>query len=695
MAKRFLIQIAIVLLSAVAAPALAVEEAPAWRPPAVPLIVHDPYFSIWSPSDRLTDSWPMHWTGVRHALCSMVRVDGKAYRLMGTDPRQAAAMEQVGLKVLPTRTIYDFEAAGVHVQLTFTTPMLPQDLDLVSRPLTYLTWQVRAVDNRQHDVALYYDNSVELVVNEPRQRVVWSRPQVPGLAVMRVGSAEQAVLQKVGDNLRIDWGYLYVAAPAGDGVSTSIVNHVDARCGFAQDGQLAQSGAASDNGENDFAVTACMFRLGQVGQQAVSRHIMVAYDDLYGIEYLGAKLQAYWQRNGMGAKELLQTAAKQYDELAKRCEAFDRDLMADMTRVGGEGYANLCALSYREAVAGHKLVASADGRPMLFAKENFSNGCIATVDVIYPVAPIFAFFSNDLLKASVTPVFDYAATDRWKFPFAPHDLGTYPKANGQVYGGGEKTEENQMPVEESGNMLIVAAVISQLDGNTVYVDKYWPQISKWAAYLKEKGLDPANQLCTDDFAGHLAHNTNLSIKAIIALGAYSRMCEMSGRKDEAVVYRQTAESFAKQWAKMADNGNHYRLAFDRPNTWSQKYNLVWDKLLGLKLFPLEVVTKEIAFYKTKLGRFGLPLDNREGYTKTDWQVWTATLAGNRADFDTLMTPVYRFVDNTPQRVPLTDWYQTGSSRMVSFQARPVIGGVFIKMLGDPATWKKWAAGGRY
>ena len=366
--------------------------------------------------------------------------------------------------------------------------------------------------------------------------------------------------------------------------------------------------------------------------------------------------------------------------------------MADLTRVGGPRYADLCALSYRQAIGGHKLAAAPDGRPMLFAKECFSNGCIATVDVIYPAAPIFMLLSADLLKASVTPVLDYAATDRWKFPFAPHDLGTYPKANGQVYGGGEKTETDQMPVEESGNLLVIAAVISRLDGNTAYVERYWPQLARWAAYLKQKGLDPSNQLCTDDFAGHLAHNTNLSLKAIMALGAYAKMCEMAGKTDEAAEYRRTAESFAKQWMKMADDGDHYRLAFDRPGTWSQKYNLVWDRLLGLNLFPPEVAAKEVAFYKTKLNRFGLPLDNRAGYTKTDWEVWTATLAARRADFDALMNPVYDFVSHTPQRVPLTDWYLTSDAQQKGFQARPVIGGVFVKMLSDPVTWKKWAAG---
>jgi hypothetical protein len=434
-----------------------------------------------------------------------------------------------------------------------------------------------------------------------------------------------------------------------------------------------------------------VFDLGKVGAQPVSRHLILAYDDLYSIEYMGQKLRPWWRRKGAEATDLLKTAVGQYDGLRRRCEEFDQALVADLERVGGPGYADLCALAYRQAIGAHKLVAAPDGRPMLFSKECFSNGCIATVDVAYPASPIFMLFSNELLKATVTPVLDYAASDRWRFPFAPHDLGTYPKANGQVYGGGEKSEANQMPVEESGNLLLIAAVICQLDGNASYVQRYWPVLQRWARYLKEKGLDPENQLCTDDFAGHLAHNANLSLKAILALGAYARMCDMAGSKEDAAEYRKAAEAFAKEWAKLADDGSHYRLAFDKPGTWSQKYNLVWDKLLGLGLFPPEVARKEIAFYKTKLNRFGLPLDNRESYTKTDWEVWTATLAESREDFDALMRPVYGFVDQTPTRVPLTDWYMTLDAKQRGFQARPVIGGVFIKMLSDAAAWRKWSA----
>ncbi len=691
---RAILTIGLITGSAIfsAATSLAAEAPKTPRPPAVPLVAHDPYFSIWSFGDLLAGDLPRHWTGRIQALTSMVRIDGKPYRVMGSKPENVPPMKQLSVRVLPTRTIYEFEQDGVQLTLNFISPLLPKDLDVFSRPVTYLTWDLRATDGKTHEAAVYYDNSAELAVNNPQQKVIWSRPDSEDLAVMRIGSKDQPVLENAGDDRRIDWGYAFLAVPKGKGVSTVTAIDTDARSSFAAKGRLPKRDDRDmpRAADKDWPVLACAIEIGRVGAEPVSRHILIAYDDEYSIEYLGTKLRPYWRRDGMSALQMLETAEKQYPELCKRCEAFDKELMADAAKVGGPDYAGFCAQAYPVAMAAHKLAAAPDGRPMLFSKENFSNGCVGTVDVIYPAAPIFMLLNNELLKASVTPVFDYAALPRWKFPFAPHDLGTYPKANGQVYGGGERTEENQMPVEESGNMLIIAAVISRLDGNTKYVEKYWPQISRWAEYLKEKGLDPPNQLCTDDFAGHLAHNANLSIKAIVALAAYAEMCKTAGKAAEAAEYRKIAEEFAKQWLKMAGDGDHFRLAFDKPGSWSQKYNLVWDKLLGLDLFPPEVSAKEIAFYKTKLKKYGLPLDNRKGYTKTDWEVWTATLAPDRATFDALMQPVYAFANHTPDRIPLTDWYETGNAKCVGFRARPVIGGVFIKFLDDKAIWKKWA-----
>ncbi|MGI6301198.1 MAG: DUF1793 domain-containing protein [Verrucomicrobiota bacterium] len=134
----------------------------------------------------------------------------------------------------------------------------------------------------------------------------------------------------------------------------------------------------------------------------------------------------------------------------------------------------------------------------------------------------------------------------------------------------------------------------------------------------------------------------------------------------------------------------YRLAFDRPDTWSQKYNLVWDNILGFNLFPESVKQKEMAYYKTVQNKYGLPLDNRRDYTKLDWIIWTATLTNNHNDFNDLFQPVVKFLMESPDRVPMSDWYDTKTGKVVGFRARPVVGGVFLPMLYDRVVWKKWA-----
>ena len=247
-----------------------------------------------------------------------------------------------------------------------------------------------------------------------------------------------------------------------------------------------------------------------------------------------------------------------------------------------------------------------------------------------------------------------------------------------------------MPVEESGNLLMLMAAIAQMEGHADFAGLYWKQLEQWAEFLKDKGFDPENQLCTDDFAGHLAHNVNLSAKAICGLGAFAKLCACAAIRSARPSIVSWPDNSPTRWVEEADDGDHFRLAFDRPGTWSQKYNLVWDRILGLDLFPDEVVRREMDYYKKIQNPYGLPLDNRQTYTKLDWVLWTATLTQDRADFEALVDPVVKFLNETPDRVPMTDWYFTDNARRRGFTARPVVGGVFLRMLYDTEVWNKYA-----
>lgn len=651
------------------------------RPPAVPLITHDPYFSVWSPADTVTATATRHWTGTEQQMAAAIRIDGKPYRILGNWQRAAAPARQTKLEVTATRTTYIFEQDGVRAELTFLTPALMDDLDVLSRPLTYILFTVRAEDSRPHSVQLYFDAGAALALNTVEERSAWSRLRDGRMEVLRIGSEDQRILGKSGDNLRIDWGHFYLAAPTQSGLSTAVTN-LRARNVILQSGQFPETDdfdLPSQPSRNQ-PVLAAYFDLGQVTATSITRRLMAAYDDQFSIQYLQRNLRPYWRRTGDTAATLLRKADAEFESLRARSAAFDAALQKELTASGGSQYADIAILAYRQALAAHKLVADLNGEPLYFSKENFSNGCIATVDVTYPSAPLFLALNPALLKGMLTPILEYAGLPRWRFPFAPHDLGTYPLANGQVYGGGELTEENQMPVEESGNMLILMAALAQRDGNAEYARPYWPLLVKWAAYLKEKGMDPDNQLSTDDFAGHLAHNTNLSIKAILALGGFSQLARTLGHTAEANEYAALARQMATRWEPMAADGDHYRLAFDKPGTWSQKYNLVWDRLLGLNLFDPAIARKEAAFYLRNQNKYGLPLDNRSGYTKLDWITWSAVLAPDRDGFETLIGPVHKFLNESPSRVPMTDWYWTTEGTQRGFQARSVVGGVYLQLL---------------
>jgi Domain of unknown function (DUF4965)/Domain of unknown function (DUF5127)/Domain of unknown function (DUF1793)/Domain of unknown function (DUF4964) len=671
-------------------------QEPAFRPPAVPLVTSNPYLSVWSMADRLTDDETRHWTRREHPLSSLIRIDGKAYRLMGKEPEHIPALRQVGLRVLPLRTIYDFEGDHVHVRLTFLTPALPDDLPVLARPLTYLTWEVNSTGAEAHSVSIYAAASARLAADPPSQSVSWLREAIEPLTSLRVGTASQRVLGRAGDDTSIDWGYVYIAA-ATTGSSHAVGTNVALANRFSASG-LLRSEAATENALSGTAngpdfVLALGFNEFQATAQPVLRHIMIAYDELYSIKFLGRKLRPYWRRDGATPADLLRDAERDYESLVRRCASFDDELMADLSRCGGDRYAQIAALAYRQALAGCGLAADANQQPLFFPKENSSNGCVATVDVIYPAAPQFLFMGPTYARALVAPALIYSTSPRWKFPFAPHDVGVYPQANGQVYAGGESStnEADMMPVEESGNLILLCAAIAKMEGNASFAGLWWPQLTRWEAYLERFGRDPENQLCTDDFMGHLAHNSNLSVKAILAIAAYGELCRMRGDASAGEKYRIRAKEYAQHWTLVAGDGDHYRIAFDRPHTWSQKYNLIWDKLLGLNIFPPEVARDEVAYYAKMIQRYGVPLDSRTRLTKTDWCLWSATLADDRRDFEAIVSPIFDYLNETTARLPFVDSYVTDNPKSDGMRARPVIGGVFIKMLEDTATWRKWSS----
>lgn len=600
------------------------------------------------------------------------------YKNLARSNEQIMQAEQKSVSVLATSSYYTFVCGPVELDVVFTAPMLINDYDLLSMPINYISYQVRSTDKKTHDVQFYLSANPLQGVNKSSQPTVSSTVIKNGVKYLKTGTIDQPILAKKGDGICIDWGYFYMPNVNGN-VSLAAENTV--KDAFLSTGELPV-------GENEIVcrkasqmpTLAYVHNFGNV--TTASSFTMLGYDEVQDIEYMYERYKGYWAHGGkVTIFDAFDRMKNSYSDLMAKCREFDKMIYDDGLKAGDVKYAEILSGSYRHVIAAHKLFQDKDGNLLFFSKENNSNGCVNTVDLTYPEAPLFLVYNPDLQKAMMTSIFDYSYSGRWTKPFAAHDLGTYPIANGQVYGG-------DMPLEEAGNMITLATMISKLEGNTKYVNKYWDIITTWTNYLVENGQDPANQLCTDDFAGHWAHNANLSIKAIMGVAGYAEMARIKGDAATADKYMKIAKDMAAKWESDAREDDHYRLAFDRENTWSQKYNMVWDKLWNLNIFPNNAMQREIKYYLKKQNKYGLPLDSRKDYTKNDWIMWTAAMAPNTKTFLKFVDPVYDYINETESRVPISDWYDTKTGLMTGFKARSVIGGFWMKVLADKLADKK-------
>ncbi|MGY4386109.1 hypothetical protein ACVWYN_003159 [Pedobacter sp. UYP24] len=585
----------------------------------------------------------------------------------------AAAVQlakQKSVDINATQTIYNFTCGKVDLKLTFTSPLLMKDMAVFARPVSYITYKVQANDGKNHQVKVYLSASSDIAVYNPSQEVSATKYSTAKLSVLKTGTFEQPILKKTGDDMRIDWGYFYVAAPKTSGAVQFITQQSQASDAFRK-GNLTST---AKNGKSLALNTILPF--GTVGKSPVEKYLELAYDEIYSVQYFNKNLRPWWNTSGKETIEgQLTAASNEYKTVIAKCETLNANLYADALQSGGKEYAQLCVIAYRQSIAAHALVKSQQGELLWLSKENNSGGFINTVDVTYPSAPLYLIYNPQLLQGMLNGIFYFSESGKYPHPWAAHDLGTYPLANGQTYG-------EPMPVEESGNMIILTAAIAKAEGNAEYAKKHWKTLTTWADYLTREGLDPKTQLCTDDFAGHLARNANLSVKAIVGIACYAQMAQTLGYTDVAKKYRAIADSMVPKWIEMADAGDHYALTFDDKNTWSQKYNLVWDKVLKLNLFPQRVYDTEIKYYKTKVNKYGLPLDSRKAYTKNDWILWTSAFTSNQKDFEALVIPVYKHAIETESRVPLNDFYDSNTGIRDNFKARSVVGGFYMKMLKD-------------
>ena len=324
-----------------------------------------------------------------------MRIDGSAYPRLGHLPADAPAMTERAARCCRRARSTSFEAGGVALTLDVPLAALPDDLDLVLAP------------GDLPDLGGARDR----------------RPRPRRLALLRrlggVGGQHAGAEGHVGALDRRRRSTCCASArsssrcsrsPATTCASTGATCTSRARAGARhRSGRSAPTSRCAPASRATGALPAgddprmpraarrrsgrcsrVAFDLGRSSRRRSARHVILAYDDDARSSTSSSGLRALLAaRTAWTPRRCSHEAEADYAKSAsRRCEAFDDELMGDLTRAGGEEYARLAALAYppvaRRAQARRR---AEDGAPLSSRKENFSNGCIATVDVIYPAAP--------------------------------------------------------------------------------------------------------------------------------------------------------------------------------------------------------------------------------------------------------------------------------------------------------------------
>lgn len=628
------------------------------RLPAYPLITIDPFCSIWSPGDELNRVDTVLWNDIGKRMLGYIRIDGTYRRFLGKGHVSDEYLWQTDLDVTPFFTTYTLECEQIRLKVTFWTPLFLDDFYLLSLPVSFIEYEIDSIDGKEHEIEVHFSLHEEFCSEKPGKKIYKS---FGDRGVMY--NQEQRPLGYSGDCVDADWGYYWLF------------------------------------GENVITEEDRYYRLESI-HRGKGTHFtgtdIFAFDDTYSVEYMGRPLKCLWTEKYRDISEAVSFCKENHGALCQKARAWDARLLKD-AEAFGEDYQKIVTAAYRQVLAGHKLVRDTDGKMLYFSKECLSNGCMNTVDVSYPAIPLFLLYAPELLPGMMEAIFEFSALPVWKFPYAPHDIGTYPLGDGHLYSCRLHTveeqrtiykmtaadciygEEEQMPVENSGNMLIMIYAYYCMTGNTEYLHKHYARLKTWADYLLIKGDCRDLQLCTDDFAGKFAGNINLAIKAAIAIAVFGRIAALCGEPAEK--YYRDARAKARHIEEAGRDGDHLAVAFETKPSWSLKYNLIWDRLFRLDLFPEEVYQRENDLYLKEEKPFGTPLNSIRRFTKSDWLMWVSAFDASGETTKRFAATMVSVLEEMKSRMPFPDFYDATDGRWLNMLChRTVQGGLWMPVL---------------
>lgn len=671
----------------------------------------------------------------------------------------------------------------VEIVISFLSPITPTSTLRQTIPAAYLAVHVTG----NLDVSIYVDVNGQWVSGKDDSLIEWELSMQPAtdaseeLKTWGIKRQSEELFTETDD--QAEWGRLYLTG-SGD-MKHHTGSASDVRRYFAThsklDDHLNDDYRAINENEPVFAF-AKSFKLSRSAatskSQTCSTLFTITHVQDPVTQYASARgltfMRPLWKSWFHDDYKLIQFHYGDFGSSFDLARNYSEQLRIDAYQSGSSNYVDIVALSARQ-VMGATSFSGTPENPLLFLKEISSNGNSQTVDVIFPAFPFFLYTQPKWLAYLLEPLLEHQLSGQYPNKYSMHDLGAhFPNLTGHADGYDE-----YMPVEECGDMLIMGlALVNSLTYNSnaeaqsiwstvgddtaldyddsakpfalhtseslAYIDDSWGGGAKgikqakqwlegtydlwkqWTGYLVEDALEPHNQLCTDDFAGWLPLQTNLALKGIIGIKAFSEIADLLDRPGDAKHYRGISEDYIKKWQEygISRDGTHAKLAYDWYGSWTTLYSLYADAVLcfhpsltnnssttstldgwassnpnnqkplhpdGKKkhsgtgrtpitadFIPPSIYTSQSKWYANVLQKYGLPLDSRHLYTKSDWEFEAAAVASKSVRKE-ILDRVATWINETSTDRPFTDLYETegeGGFPGPNFFARPVVGGHF-------------------
>ncbi|KAK7045340.1 hypothetical protein VNI00_007589 [Paramarasmius palmivorus] len=645
-----------------------------FQPAAVPLLVRSPYFSSWVGPEAPVN-WPqfsdknriLGWGG-------FIRVDGSVYEWMGrafydddlkftlAEGKEKAAANVRGITITPTRTIYSLSAGPVQFNITFLSPIEPQDLNHQSFPFGYVYFDATSGDGSEHNVQIYHDISgesktdfmaTEWLSEDPTDTISWNTTTSRSMVFH---NAQRMPLDSLATTYMAHDGILYHATLARSDMTWQTGGHHTLRARFLTQGSLKET---KDNNfraiNDDFPVFAFANDLGTIisTSQPVVWAIGYARTPVVRYSVASEELRAYWTTRYSRIDDGIHAFLEDFPDAKSRAESLDDKILSEAKEVSLE-YADLVSLSARQTFGGMETAVSSSGTALMFMKDVGTSGRVNPVEIIYASFPAYLYINATWCRYLLEPLLEYQQSPNHPNNYAAPDLG----ANYPIAEGGPTNLLRS--IEDSGSMLIMTWAHARFSGDQGLLNIYYNTLKKWADNLILKNMSAFSGYRDAD--GLMTPNlTNLALKGIIGVRAMAEISDTLGKVDDAKKYQKQAVTWIKDWEHAAIVNGHLASSYNS-DSWGMIYNLFADKLLGMKLVSQEVYDIQDRFYINLM--------------QSDWTMLTAAIATKARD--ALLRGVYRkSIDNTePGLTPFPSEYSTQGEKAVSGYASPAQGAAF-------------------